>query len=128
MTCLLPGPVFPHQQATFAQVFQLPLLEETLPSRDHKPPRALQQASIWILNAQPMLQDRPQADPAQVRTLDHHSITQNLANPQPLHLASTGYRQVDVECLTRKSSPRWTRLLCVDFEPYVDQHNRGRNR
>ncbi len=32
---------------------------------------------------------------------------------------------MDVECLTRKSSPRWTRLLCADFEPYVDQHNRG---
>ena len=90
MTCLLPGPVFPHQQATFAQVFQLPLLGGTLPSPDRKPPRALQQASIWILNAQPMLQDRPQADLAQARILDHHSTMQNLANPQPLHLASTG--------------------------------------
>ncbi len=34
---------------------------------------------------------------------------------------------MDVECLTRKSSPRWTRLRCADFEPYVDQHNRGRS-
>jgi hypothetical protein len=128
MTSLLPGPVFPHRQATFVQVFQHPLLGETLASRDRKPPRALQPVSNWIPNAQPMLQDRPQADPAQTKTLDHHSTMQNLANPQPLHLGSTDYRRVDVECLTRKSSPRWTRLLCADFEPYVEQHNRGRGR
>ena len=125
MTCLLPGPVFPHRQATFVQVFQRPLLAGMLPSRDRKPPRALQQGSIWILNAQPMLQDRLQADLAQTRTLDPHSIMRNSANPQRLRLASTGYRRVDVECLTRESSSRWTWLLCTDFEPYVDQHNRG---
>ncbi len=90
MTCLLPGLVFPHREAAFVQVFQRPPLGGMLPSRDRKPPRALQLVSNWIPNAQPMLQDRLQADPAQTRIRDHHSTMQNLANPQPLHLASTG--------------------------------------